>query len=665
MAHPSHGSGGAGGHSMSAAKAFTMKKSTTGAGMSGASKHSGAAGKQGQSKHSGKWHHGRRRWHWLYPGGGSPVSSAWVSWAQSCLARLVDPSVPQDGVMGPATITALQTFQSQHQLPPSGSLDSSTISSLQAACSAPPAGPPAAGPPPLPDGPPPPGPPAAGPLPAGPPPDGTSEVGEFDPYGQQETLNEMEEIAQAAELSGITSEQELDQFLGDLIHDAGKAVTGFVYSPAGQAVGGILKSAAKQILPGVGAALGGYVGGPAGAQIGSQLASGAGQIFGLEVGETGEAESDFEDARNFVKFARHAAKRAAAADPNLSPVEQAKAAVVEAAKLLAPGLVKAAQSIATNGKGSAVDPAERSFVSAKIAAHQTNPNDLADAVFYRRHPEMHGRPIGKNETALGKEWLSILHDVIEPLLTGSGLSGTTRSTAGTGDSDIAAVQAIAAKLVPGMPGVTIRQLLEKWRTSISPEIPLPVLLAFIRFESGGNFSDATHGSPRNNPPYTQPAFYELGLFQTPAGLHGTCTSGNSKDCEIPPPGRENPKDPSTWARLCQKIGADPRNWTDPVTQVRVGLLDLKTSADRIRAAFPDLFATPGNDWYLRAAVLLPFARGGGFSRAFLTKYRSELAKMPENRRWDWLRGKQVGQWTFDPANVDKKMALAAKLGYSS
>jgi peptidoglycan hydrolase-like protein with peptidoglycan-binding domain len=659
MAQHSHGSGGAGGHGTSAAKAY-KSKSTTG------------AGKSGQSKHAGKWHHGRRRWHWLYPGGSSaPVSSAWVSWAQSCLARLVDPSVPQDGVMGPATITALQTFQSQHQLPASGALDSPTISSLQAACSAPPAGPPAmagpppAGPPPLPDGPPPAGPPPAGAPAAGPPPDGAGEVGEFGPYGEQETLNEMEEIAQAAELSAINSEQELDQFLGDLIHDAGKAVTGFVYSPAGQAVGGILKSAAKQMLPGVGAALGGYVGGPAGAQIGSQLASGAGQIFGLEVGETGEGESDFETARNFVKFARHAAKRAAKADPNVSPVEQAKAAVVEAAKLHVPGLVNAAQSISTNGKGLAIDPAERSFVTAKIAAHQTKPYDLADAVFYRRHPELQGRPIGKDETALGKEWLSILHDVIEPLLGGSGSPVTTGGTTSPGDPDLAGAQAIAAKSVPGMSGVTVRQLIEKWRASIAPEIPLPVLLAFIRFESGGNFSDATHGSPRNNPPYTQPAFYELGLFQTPAGLHGTCTSGNSKDCEIAPPGRENPRDPSTWAQLCQKIGADPRNWTDPVTQVRVGLLDLKTSADRIRGAFPDLFATPGNDWYLRGAVLLPFARGGGFSRAFLTKYRAELAKMPENRRWDWLRGKQVGQWTFDPGNVDKKMALAAKLGYSS
>ena len=50
-----------------------------------------------------------------------------------------------------------------------------------------------------------------------------------------------------------------------------------VKSPVGQALGGILKGAARQALPMVGSALGGYFGGPAGAKIGGQLASGAGQ----------------------------------------------------------------------------------------------------------------------------------------------------------------------------------------------------------------------------------------------------------------------------------------------------------------------------------------------------------------------------------------------------
>jgi hypothetical protein len=97
------------------------------------------------------------------------------------------------------------------------------------------------------------------------------------------------------------------------------------------------------------------------------------------------------------------------------------------------------------------------------------------------------------------------------------------------------------------------------------------------------------------------------------------------------------------------------------------LLDLKTGADAIRSTYPDLFPTPGTDWYLRAAVLLPFARGGGFTRAFLSSYRGELIKIPEHQRWNLLRGKRVDvrgrHWVFDPSNVDKKIALAERLGY--
>lgn len=311
---------------------------------------------------------------------------------------------------------------------------------------------------------------------------------------------------------------------------------------------------------------------------------------------------------------------------------------------------------------------ERSFVRAQIAAKQRDPYRLTDAVFYLRHPEFRGKRLGKEQTDIRNQWMSILHNIVQPVLAASRAQGAQRSSpSGTsaGDADVASAQAIARKPVPGMPGVTIQQLIEKWRLSIAPEIPMPVLLGFVRFESGGNFNDATHGSPKNRPPYTQPAFYELGLFQTPAGVHGTCTTGDHRSCTNAPPGPEVPGDPSTWARLCKKIGANPQDWTNPTTQVRVGLLDLRTSADAIRTAYSDLFPKPGSDWYLRMAVLMPFARGGGFTRAFLHTYRADLAKLPEDQRWDFLRGKRTsvrgGVWIFDTSNVDKKMSLAAKL----
>ena len=87
-----------------------------------------------------------------------------------------------------------------------------------------------------------------------------------------------------------------------------------------------------------------------------------------------------------------------------------------------------------------------------------------------------------------------------------------------------------------MEGVIFQQLVEKWLPSIAPEIPWKVLLAFITKESGGNFTDATHGT--NNNRYTVPEFYELGVFQTPSGNHGPCISNKYESCVNPPPGVE-------------------------------------------------------------------------------------------------------------------------------
>ena len=59
-------------------------------------------------------------------------------------------------------------------------------------------------------------------------------------------FNENEQMELAAELLEITNEQEMDRFLGDLISRAGSAVGKFVSSPTGQALGGLLKGAAKK-----------------------------------------------------------------------------------------------------------------------------------------------------------------------------------------------------------------------------------------------------------------------------------------------------------------------------------------------------------------------------------------------------------------------------------
>jgi peptidoglycan hydrolase-like protein with peptidoglycan-binding domain len=80
---------------------------------------------------------GGRRWGWLHRGapGYASTPSPLVTWAQGCLAQLLGPWVPQDGIMGPGTRQAIQQFQMQQQLPSTGTLDDNTVSALQAACS--------------------------------------------------------------------------------------------------------------------------------------------------------------------------------------------------------------------------------------------------------------------------------------------------------------------------------------------------------------------------------------------------------------------------------------------------------------------------------------------------------------------------------------------------
>ena len=95
-------------------------------------------------------------------------------------------------------------------------------------------------------------------------------------------LSESDEMDLASELLNVTTEAELDQFLGSLVSKAASAIGSAIRSPIGQAVGGVLKSAAKKALPLAGGALGGYIGGPLGAKIGSGLASAAGSALGLE-----------------------------------------------------------------------------------------------------------------------------------------------------------------------------------------------------------------------------------------------------------------------------------------------------------------------------------------------------------------------------------------------
>lgn len=184
------------------------------------------------------------------------------------------------------------------------------------------------------------------------------EMGDFEEeqfgYGESEWEGESADVFSEAELMDLTaelmqinSEEELDYFLGNLVKRAAGAIGKVVRSPVGQAVGGVLKAAAKKALPIAGAALGGYVGGPLGAKIGSGLAKAAGSALGLEAEALSYEDMQYEGAKQFVRFAGDTVKKAITAPASPNPKVAAQSAAVQAAKNLAPGLLTAAQASAT------------------------------------------------------------------------------------------------------------------------------------------------------------------------------------------------------------------------------------------------------------------------------------------------------------------------------
>jgi hypothetical protein len=165
-------------------------------------------------------------------------------------------------------------------------------------------------------------------------------------YGQTEwggsageVFSEGELLELTAELMEITNEEELNYFLGNLVKRAASAIGKVARSPVGQAIGGVLKSAAKKALPIAGGALGAWVGGPLGAKIGSGLAQAAGSALGLEAEMLSHEDREFEGAKQFVRFAGDTVRNTLNTPSGSDPKVAAQNAAVQAAKVLAPGLL--------------------------------------------------------------------------------------------------------------------------------------------------------------------------------------------------------------------------------------------------------------------------------------------------------------------------------------
>ena len=183
--------------------------------------------------------------------------------------------------------------------------------------------------------------------------------GEYDLYG--ETPNEMEdemyeeaamthglftemdEMELAAELLEVADEDELDQFLGDLMHKAARAAGGLLRTPQGNALGGVLKGIARKALPIAGAGLNRLAPALNGAG-GKLLSDSASHLFGLEMEGMSAEDQEFEAARRFVHLAGDAVQNVLQATPKLPLAHAVQKAVATAAHHHAPGLLKLAAS---------------------------------------------------------------------------------------------------------------------------------------------------------------------------------------------------------------------------------------------------------------------------------------------------------------------------------
>jgi hypothetical protein len=95
--------------------------------------------------------------------------------------------------------------------------------------------------------------------------------------------SEIEEMEYAAKLLEITDEEELNGYLAGLMNKGSRTVGAVLKPSMGRALGGYLKGAISQVLPGLGAAAATYLAPDASAGPERGRANSAGQMLGLEL----------------------------------------------------------------------------------------------------------------------------------------------------------------------------------------------------------------------------------------------------------------------------------------------------------------------------------------------------------------------------------------------
>jgi len=182
---------------------------------------------------------------------------------------------------------------------------------------------------------------------------GEYDAGELDSGETDSPFSEVEESELANELLGLSSEQEMDQFLGKVFKRAWRGARGLSRSLGSVAgpLSGMLKGVAKKMLPMAAGAAGTFFGGPAGGALGSKLGSLVGNALESELSGMSSEDRDYEVAKTFVRVAGDADKQAVQAPPQANPVIAAKNAVVRASRRALPRIGRRRRPSNYQGQG--------------------------------------------------------------------------------------------------------------------------------------------------------------------------------------------------------------------------------------------------------------------------------------------------------------------------
>ena len=149
-------------------------------------------------------------------------------------------------------------------------------------------------------------------------------------------FSEAEEIELAAELLSISSEEELDQFLGKLFKGIGRGLKKagrFIGKRVLPVLGKGLKTLAKVALPVAGKVLGSFIPIPGvGTAIGGAVGTALSKALELEVSGLNEEEAELERARRFVRIAGTAMRQAALSSPDIDAEVVVNEAIISAAR---------------------------------------------------------------------------------------------------------------------------------------------------------------------------------------------------------------------------------------------------------------------------------------------------------------------------------------------